>query len=244
MKRYAITLLLCVLLCGCNAAKQAGTITPPTPAPTPTYIPVLTTLNISPVNSTIQVGQTQKYTATALDQKGNAMSGVTVNWSDTSSADSTISSSGVATGPYPTVDSGLPSNVVGPNQIQASVGTVKSQVATLNVTPDPVPDLASIVVTPNPIVQTGACNGETGVGATQVTANAYTSTGELIDPSTVWFIWSTTNFSGEPTESGSYQGSGNALLMCFFDIGTQTLTVSAGYPPLTVSVPVTVTVQQ
>src|SRR5206468_2766467 len=48
---------------------------------TPT--PVLTSIAVSPSSATLATGATQQFSATAKDQNGNAMSGVTFTWSST-----------------------------------------------------------------------------------------------------------------------------------------------------------------
>jgi uncharacterized protein YjdB len=79
---------------------------------------------ISPMSTTVAVGATRPFTATALDPQGNAISGVNVSWFCSFSGTATIDNNGVATGVAP-----------GTVTIVANVGSVTSQPATLTVTP-------------------------------------------------------------------------------------------------------------
>ena len=80
-------------------------------------------VSLTPISSTIKVGQTQQFTANALDASGNAVSGVTFTWHNSSAGVAIVGTNGLATGIAP-----------GMTVINASVGTVTSQTATLTVT--------------------------------------------------------------------------------------------------------------
>lgn len=80
-------------------------------------------VSLTPISSTIKVGQTQQFTANAVDASGNAVSGVTLTWHNSSAGVAIIGTNGLATGIAP-----------GMTVINASVGTVSSPAATLNVT--------------------------------------------------------------------------------------------------------------
>lgn len=60
--------------------------------------PTLTSIEVSPSSETLtQVGATQQFSATARDQDGNAMSGVSFDWSSTNTAVATVDGDGLAT---------------------------------------------------------------------------------------------------------------------------------------------------
>jgi uncharacterized protein YjdB len=87
-----------------------------------TVFPQIGSVSISPVNATIKAGQTQQFVATAKDMNGNDLSGAVFNWSISYSGVASIDSSGLATGISP-----------GMATVTASVGSVHSPTATLNV---------------------------------------------------------------------------------------------------------------
>jgi uncharacterized protein YjdB len=80
-------------------------------------------VSLTPISPTIKVGQTQQFTANALDAGGNTVSGVTFTWHNSSAGVAIIGTNGLATGIAP-----------GTTVINASVGTVSSPAATLTVT--------------------------------------------------------------------------------------------------------------
>ena len=80
-------------------------------------------VSLTPLSSTIKVGQTQQFTASAVDASGNPVSGVTFTWHNSSAVVAIVGTNGLATGLAP-----------GVTMINASVGTVTSQTATLTVT--------------------------------------------------------------------------------------------------------------
>lgn len=84
----------------------------------------VTTVIISPMSTTVAVGSTRQFTATALDAQGNAVTNVTFSWFCSFSGTATIDNTGLATGVAP-----------GTVTIVASVGNTSSQPATLTVTP-------------------------------------------------------------------------------------------------------------
>jgi hypothetical protein len=103
-------LLLCTLLADCGGS--SGT-------------PTVTAIAITSAQSSIAVSGTESFSATAKDQNGNVMSGVTFAWASSASNVATIgASSGVAMGLLP-----------GTAQITAAASGVTSNPATLTVTP-------------------------------------------------------------------------------------------------------------
>ena len=84
----------------------------------------IASITISPRTASIAVNGTQQFTASAVDAKGNAVSGVTFSWACSFSGTATIDGSGLATGVGP-----------GTVTIVASAGGMTSTPATLTVTP-------------------------------------------------------------------------------------------------------------
>ena len=83
----------------------------------------IASVSLTPISSTIKVGQTQQFTANALDASGNTVSGATVTWHNSSAGVAIVGTNGLATGITP-----------GMTMINASVGAVSSPTATLTVT--------------------------------------------------------------------------------------------------------------
>jgi uncharacterized protein YjdB len=83
----------------------------------------IASVSLTPISSTIKVGQTQQFTASALDASGNPVGEVTFTWHNSSAGVAIVGTNGLATGIAP-----------GMTVINASVGTVSSPAATLTVT--------------------------------------------------------------------------------------------------------------
>jgi uncharacterized protein YjdB len=83
----------------------------------------IASVSLTPLSATIKVGQTQQFTANALDSSGNPISGATLTWHNSSAGVAIVGTNGLATGIAP-----------GVTMINASVGTITSQTATLTVT--------------------------------------------------------------------------------------------------------------
>lgn len=80
-------------------------------------------VSLTPLSAAIKVGQTQQFTAKPLDASGNTVNGVTLTWHNSSAGVAIVGTNGLATGLSP-----------GVTMINASVGSVTSQTATLTVT--------------------------------------------------------------------------------------------------------------
>jgi uncharacterized protein YjdB len=133
--------------------------------------PVLTSISVSPSAFSLDVGQTRTLSATARDQFGQTMSGVTFTWSSDNAAVATVSSSGVATGVS-----------VGNATISASSAGITGT-STVNVQPPPI---HHIIVTPSFV--------QVNVGQTvQFSATAYDSQSNVIPG--VTFTWSSSDQS-------------------------------------------------
>jgi uncharacterized protein YjdB len=83
----------------------------------------IASVSLTPISSTIKVGQTQQFTANAVDASGKTVSGVTFTWHNSSAGVAIVGTNGLATGIAP-----------GMTVINASVGVVSSPAATLTVT--------------------------------------------------------------------------------------------------------------
>ena len=124
------------------------------------------TITVSPSSSSIAVGATQQFSASAKDSSGNTISGVTFTWASSATNVATVNSSGLATGVS-----------AGTSQITASASGVTSSPDALTVTTPPV---ATITVSPSaPSIAVGATQ--------QFTATAKDSNGNTL--SGVIFAW-------------------------------------------------------
>ena len=133
--------------------------------------PVLTSISVSPSAFSLDVGQTRTLSATARDQFGQTMSGVTFTWSSDNAAVATVSSSGVTTGVS-----------IGNATISASSAGITGT-STVNVQPPPI---HHIIVTPSFV--------QINVGQTvQFSATAYDSQSNVIPG--VTFTWSSSDQS-------------------------------------------------
>ena len=81
------------------------------------------TVSLAPISATIKVGQTQQFTASAVDMNGTAISGAVFTWRNSNAGVAIVGTNGLATGLAP-----------GMTVITASVGAVTSPAATLTVT--------------------------------------------------------------------------------------------------------------
>src|SRR6185369_486590 len=79
---------------GCGSS---GSTTSPTPPPPTTSTPVVTSVTVTPSNSTMNVGQTAQLSATSIDQNGAVMSGQTIGWTSSNAAVAKVSTTGLVT---------------------------------------------------------------------------------------------------------------------------------------------------
>lgn len=87
------------LTAGCGGGDSPagpGTTQPPTP-PEPPAPPAVSRIEVSPNAASLEVGKTQRFSATARASDGAVISGVDVTWSSSNTAVVTIDSGGVAT---------------------------------------------------------------------------------------------------------------------------------------------------
>jgi hypothetical protein len=118
--RLSATCVLGVLVVACGGGGSEPT-------------PVVATVEVSPLLSDRQVGQTLQLSATVKDASGTILSGQSVSWSSSASTVASVSSSGLVT-----------AHALGTALITAAAGS-RSGVATVNVVPEPI---ASIAVAP------------------------------------------------------------------------------------------------
>ena len=103
-------LLLCIFLTDCGGSGHASTVT---------------TIAVTSAQSSIAVSGSDSFSATAKDQNGNVMSGITFAWASSAPNVAGIdASSGMAIGLLP-----------GMTQVTASANGVSSNAASLTVTP-------------------------------------------------------------------------------------------------------------
>ncbi|HEX7239662.1 MAG TPA: Ig-like domain-containing protein [Longimicrobiaceae bacterium] len=91
-RRFAAALFL---LAGLAACAEAPTLSPEGASPTAN---VLTSIVVSPSPVTVARGSTRQLSATAYDEFGAPMSGVSFTWSSAAPSVASVSSSGVVTG--------------------------------------------------------------------------------------------------------------------------------------------------
>jgi hypothetical protein len=123
-RRFPVKLvkLMAVLLGGCTSllsltACGGGSDDPPAPP-----APAVTSIIVSTAPANIETGTTHQFSATARDQSGNTMTGVTFAWSSSNANVATISGDGLASGA-----------AAGTANITASAQGVMSSAAALSV---------------------------------------------------------------------------------------------------------------
>lgn len=89
--RYVRRMAVALALTACSRADA----TSPTPAP---FVPVVTTVALTPATASVTVGSTVALTVTVKDQRDSTMAGQTVTWSSSSASVATVSATGTVTG--------------------------------------------------------------------------------------------------------------------------------------------------
>ncbi|MGN6593688.1 MAG: Ig-like domain-containing protein, partial [Terriglobales bacterium] len=161
--------------------------------------PPVASITVAPASASIQVGQTQQYTATAKDAGGNTLSGVTFTWASSATGVATISSAGLAS-----------AVAAGSTQITAAGGGVTSSPAALTVTP--AGSVTGTAATGAPLANaTVTLVDSTGVTRTATTAADGTFTlltGGLTPP----FVLKVQPASGNPLYSVSADANANSVV--------------------------------
>ena len=214
MPRWA-WLLVVPQLAVCSGGTTGVTTEPP---PTP----VLTTIDVTPPNASLEVGATQALVATVKDQSGNIMADQSVTWSSDNTAAARVTSIGIVT-----------AVAAGAAKITATSGgkTGGSDITVLAPPPNPV--VTSVTVSPpSTSVATGA--------TVTLTATVKDQQGNVMGGQTI--AWSTSDASVATVSSngvvtGVAAGSATITATSSGKSGTSSITVTA--PP---SVVTTVTV--
>ncbi|MCK9306508.1 MAG: Ig-like domain-containing protein [Methanoculleus sp.] len=113
-----------------------ATVTVSTEAP---IEPVATSIEVNPLTATVAINETRQFTATVLDQDGNAMTGVDVNWTTSNETIGTIDDTGLFT-----------AAAAGITAVTATAGDASASAAvTVNEEEPAEPVLESIRITPS-----------------------------------------------------------------------------------------------
>jgi peptidoglycan/xylan/chitin deacetylase (PgdA/CDA1 family) len=140
--------------------------------------PVLTTLCITPVHATFNVGDTQQFTVKGKDQYGNAFPiSSPIAWTSATDGSSTVSSGGLVTG-----------IIAGPSYATASVGNLTGMVFfTLTTPPPPPPVFPAISALSPPIALSGSADLRyLTIAGTNFAANTIVNFGsDILTPTTV-----------------------------------------------------------
>ena len=159
--------------------------------------PVLTRIDVSPVEAALEVGETRQFTATGYDQYGNTIPTGEIVWSSTNEAVGTIDASGMFT-----------ALAAGSTELVAEANGISGK-ANVTVTPA-APVLTSIAVTPeSPALEVGTTQ--------QFTATCYDQYGQTMPEVTV--SWSSSN-----TSVGTIESNG---MFTALTAGSTTVTASA-----------------
>lgn len=86
--------------------------------------PTLTTITVEPPTATVKIRDTKVFTATALDQNGNPMSGITITWSSSNTWVGTVSPTSGITGSDGKVTTTFTASHKGTAIVSASSGSV------------------------------------------------------------------------------------------------------------------------
>jgi hypothetical protein len=155
--RILAVLLLCVFLVDCGGSST----------------PTVTTITVTSAESSIAVSGTASFTATAKDQNGNVMIGISFAWASSAPGVATVNaSSGVALGLLP-----------GTAQITASASGVTSGPAILTVTPGFLPS-GSMNMARSDSTATLLNNGMVLIAGGFNASDLFLTSAELYNPST------------------------------------------------------------
>ena len=140
--------------------------------------PVLTTLCVTPVHATFNVGDTQQFTVKGKDQYGNAFPiSSPITWTPPTDGSSNVSSTGLVTG-----------EIAGPSYVTAAVGNLTGMVFfTLTTPPPPPPVFPAISTLSPPIALSGSADLQyLTITGTNFAANTVVNFGsDILTPATV-----------------------------------------------------------
>ncbi len=120
--------------------------------PSPTVTPVLTTITVSPSTATLNVTETQLFTATALDQNNTPMSGINISWTISNSTVGSVTPLFAVTGMDGNATTAFTASAAGTATVTATNGTVSGSAdvtvaaVTPTLTPTPI-----VTLTPTPV---------------------------------------------------------------------------------------------
>ena len=123
-----------ILIAGCGGdSSPTKPVDPPTPTPPPA--PTVSTIEVSPTSASLEIGKTQRFSATAKASNGSTISGVNFTWTSSNTAVITINASGLAT-----------AVAAGTAMIRATGNGIASAPATITVT---LPPVTNVTVNPS-----------------------------------------------------------------------------------------------
>ena len=122
--------------CGGKDSPTGPTVTPPPPPPSPSVASIV----VNPSTASLEVGGTQRFSASARASDGSTISGVNITWTSSKTAVVTINASGLATAVS-----------AGTAMIRATADGVSSTPVMITVSepPPPPPTVASVMVSPS-----------------------------------------------------------------------------------------------
>lgn len=206
---------------GCGGGESPTRPATPTPAPP---APTVTVVEVSPNTATLEVGRTQRFTATAKASDGTVISGVEFAWSSSNTAVVTINNNGVAT-----------AVAAGTATIRATGNGVSSATVTITVT---MAAVANVTVSPS-------STQELMIGETVTfTAMARTAGGTVRgDVSIRWASSDTSVVTISSAGVATAVGAGSAMVRATAEgIASSPVTVNVAEPPPPEPVVATVTV--
>ena len=183
----------------------------------------LTTVSVTPASANLLPNATQQFTATALDQFGNAMdTQPSFTWSLAPLSDGTISSSGLYTAPATS----------GTATVLATANTIDIGTASVTVTATPPTVLVAAAATPNPVTGTTTTLSVLGTDADAGLDLTYT--------------WSATSSpaGSDPTFSDNGTALSAVSVVTFNMAGDYTFTATISNGSLSTTSSVNVTVEQ
>ena len=177
--------------------------------------PVPVSLKLTPPGATLEIGDDQKFTVSAIDQNNNAMPAGEVTWTNSNDDVGTISAAGIFT-----------AHAAGTTTITATVGDLSADaIITVNA---PTPALGRVVVSPSAV--------KLGIGdSLQFDSIAFDPFGTIVPDAEV--TWETSDGTiGTISDTGCFTASTEGTVtVCAIGngaTGTATVTVTGGDPAI------------